>query len=72
MRDDAEIVGSTIADSGLLDRDITVLTLNRGTDVIPNPKQTRVLEANDRLLCFGKLEEMRRLEGTILALENQR
>jgi len=59
VRDDAEIVGSTIADSGLRDRDITVLTLNRGTDVIPNPKQTRVLEANDRLLCFGKLEEMR-------------
>ena len=59
VRDDAEIVGSTIADSGLRDRDITVLTLNRGTEVIPNPKLTRVLEANDRLLCFGKLEEMR-------------
>ncbi|MEM1331891.1 MAG: RimK family alpha-L-glutamate ligase [Actinomycetota bacterium] len=59
VRDDAEIVGSSIAESGLRDRDITVLTLNRGTDVIPNPKTSRVLEANDRLLCFGKLEEMR-------------
>jgi ribosomal protein S6--L-glutamate ligase len=27
--------------------------------VIPNPKKDVVLEAGDRLLCFGKLEEMR-------------
>jgi ribosomal protein S6--L-glutamate ligase len=56
---DAEIVGRTIADSGLSERDITVLTLNRGTRVIPNPRASHVLEADDRLLCFGKLEEMR-------------
>ena len=27
--------------------------------MIPNPKVARVLEPNDRLLCFGKLESMR-------------
>ena len=36
-----------------------MLTLHRGTPVIPNPRDTTVLEAGDRLLCFGKLEEMR-------------
>jgi ribosomal protein S6--L-glutamate ligase len=36
-----------------------VLTLHRGTVVIPNPHGSRELEAGDRLLCFGKLEEMR-------------
>jgi ribosomal protein S6--L-glutamate ligase len=41
------------------DRDIAVLTLHRGTTVVPNPRGSRVLEAGDRLLCFGKLEEMR-------------
>ncbi|MEZ5175183.1 MAG: RimK family alpha-L-glutamate ligase [Acidimicrobiia bacterium] len=61
VRDGAKITGRTIADSGLLDRDIVVLTLTRGTTVIPNPRTSRVLEANDRLLCFGKLEEMRDL-----------
>lgn len=61
VRDGAEIAGKTIADSGLRDRDITVLTLTRGTTVIPNPKVSRTLEPNDRLLCFGKLEEMRDL-----------
>lgn len=55
----SEFVGQTIGDSGLRDRDITVLTLHRDTGVIPNPKMTRALEADDRLTCFGKLEEMR-------------
>ena len=59
VHDGAELVGTTIADSGLRERDITVLTLHRGTTVIPNPRNSRELEANDRLLCFGKLEEMR-------------
>ncbi len=56
---DAELVGKPLGDSGLRERDITVLTLHRGTGVIPNPADRHVLEAEDRLLCFGKLEEMR-------------
>ncbi|MCB1280948.1 MAG: 30S ribosomal protein S6--L-glutamate ligase, partial [Salinibacterium sp.] len=55
----ADLVGKTMRESGLRERDITVLTLHRGTAVIPNPKRDAVLEAGDRLLCFGKLEEMR-------------
>lgn len=57
----ADIVGSTLGTSGLLDRDITVLTLNRATTVIPNPRTSQVLQAEDRLLCFGNMEEMRSL-----------
>lgn len=56
---DADLIGKTLDESGLGDRDITVLTLHRGTAVIPNPKRTEVLHAEDRLLCFGRLEEMR-------------
>ncbi|KAA6432870.1 RimK family alpha-L-glutamate ligase [Agrococcus sediminis] len=56
---DADLIGKTISESGLRERDITVLTLHRGTHVIPNPPGRRVLEAEDRLLCFGRLEEMR-------------
>ena len=54
-----EFVGSQLGESGLRERDITVLTLHRGATVIPNPKRGTVLEAGDRLLCFGKLDEMR-------------
>ncbi len=59
VHSDADLVGKSIGDSGLRDRDISVLTLHRGTAVIPNPFPHHVLEAEDRLLCFGKLEEMR-------------
>ncbi|MEZ4871965.1 MAG: RimK family alpha-L-glutamate ligase [Bdellovibrionales bacterium] len=54
-------VGNTIQDSGLHDLDINVLTLHRAGKVIPNPKVGRVLEGGDRLLCFGRLENMREL-----------
>ncbi len=57
----SDLVGKTIEQSGLRERDIVVLTLNRGTGVISNPRVTRVIEPNDRLLCYGKLESMRDL-----------
>lgn len=59
VKEDSELVGVSIRESGLRTRDISVLTLHREADVIPNPKDERVLQANDRLLCFGKLESMR-------------
>ena len=57
----SEYIGQSIWESGLLDKDISVLTLYRGTSVIPNPRASRRLEFGDRLLCFGKLEAMRDL-----------
>lgn len=61
VREGADLVGQTIDESGLRDKDITILTLTRGVHVIPNPRHSRVLESEDRLLCFGKLESMKRL-----------
>lgn len=55
----SKYIGQTILEAGLRDRDINVLTLYRGGKVIPNPKHERVLEPEDRLLCFGKLELMK-------------
>lgn len=51
--------GKTIADCGLRENDILILTLHREGKVIPNPKKSRVLEHNDRLLCFGKLDVLK-------------
>jgi ribosomal protein S6--L-glutamate ligase len=61
MHEGSNLVGQAIGESGLRAKDITVLTLTRGTTVIPNPRVERVLEPEDRLLCFGKLESMRDL-----------
>ena len=55
----SKMVGQTITETKLSEQDINVLTLHRGAKVIPNPHSDRVLEARDRLLCFGKLESMR-------------
>jgi len=55
----SKFIGQTITDTGLLDKDINVLTLYRGSRVIPNPRRDRMLESGDKLLCFGKLEAMR-------------
>ncbi len=57
----SQLVGKTIENSGLRDRDIVVLNLHRGTSVISNPKNTRTIEADDKLLCYGKLDSMREL-----------
>ena len=57
----SEFEGMTIAETKLRDSDINVLTLYRGKTVIPNPRNERQLEAEDRLLCFGKLDAMRGL-----------
>ena len=55
----ARFVGHTIKDVMLAEKDINVLTLYRGMKVIPNPRTDRIIEAEDKLLCFGKLESMR-------------
>jgi ribosomal protein S6--L-glutamate ligase len=57
--DGSEFIGRTIDESGLPEKDINVLTLYRGSTVVPNPRLKRHLEPGDRLLCFGKLEILR-------------
>ncbi len=52
-------VGKKLSEIGLSEKDLNVLTLYRGHKVIPNPRSDRVLEKEDKLLCFGKLESMR-------------
>jgi ribosomal protein S6--L-glutamate ligase len=57
----SELMGKSITESGLHDRDLTVLNLHRGTSIISNPKGARILEAGDKLLCYGRLDNMRDL-----------
>lgn len=57
----SEFIGQTIDESGLPEKDINVLTLYRGSTVVPNPRLKRRLEPGDRLLCFGKLKVMRKM-----------
>jgi len=54
----SDLVGRSLKESRLLERDINVLTIYRGSKVIANPNPDRLLEDNDKLLCFGRLESM--------------
>jgi hypothetical protein len=53
-------IGKALAQAELRAKDITVLVIRRGNDVIPNPApDTKILEG-DRLLCFGNMDGMKR------------
>lgn len=55
----SHFVGQTIKESLHNGKDLNVLTLYREGKAIPNPRGDRVLQAEDKLLCFGKMEAMR-------------
>jgi len=57
----SKFVGQTIEGTKLSENDVNILTLYRGSKIIPNPRSSRELEPGDKLLCFGKLEVMRQL-----------
>lgn len=61
IKEDSGYVGKPLGEAGFPDDDIAVLSLHRGAIVIPNPRPDRMLEADDRLLCYGNLEKMRGL-----------
>lgn len=58
---ESTFIGKTITELGLTEEEMNVLTLYRGNKIIPNPKRSRILEAEDKMLCFGKLEAVRSL-----------
>lgn len=50
-----------IGKTNLKDKGINILTLYRNGKAFPNPSDQKVLLAEDRILCFGKLDLMRDL-----------
>jgi ribosomal protein S6--L-glutamate ligase len=57
----SELCGKTIEASGLRERDVIVLTIQRGSVTTPNPRTNREILAGDTLLCFGKTLTLRGL-----------
>lgn len=57
----SEYVGLSIDQSGLREKDINALSLHRDGKVVPNPKGGRILEAGDKILCFGRIDAMKDL-----------
>lgn len=53
------IVGKNLLESGLRAVDVTVLSIERGREVFPNPRPDLIIDAGDKLICFGRLDKMR-------------
>ena len=59
---DSPLAHTTVAGSGLADRDVRILTIIRGDGTsFPNPMPSREILPGDILLCFGRLPVIRAL-----------
>ena len=56
---DSPILEKTLLESGLRQLDITVLAIEREEQTIPNPTANTKIILGDRLICFGKLGNIR-------------
>ncbi len=61
ITEQSELCNQTIEGSKLRERDIVVLTIQRGSVTIPNPRSDRQILSGDTLLCFGKNITMKSL-----------
>ncbi len=55
------LIGKSVKDSGLRQKDVLVLSIMRESVTIPNPKGEREILSGDTLLCFGKQETLKTL-----------
>lgn len=65
----SELAHITLRESGLRDRDVQVLSISRGSVVLPNPRGDSEILPGDILLCYGKLIT---LKGLIPTAKRQR
>ena len=56
---DSPILNRSLLDAELRKEDINILVIERSDQVIPNPSASIKLTLGDKLVCFGKLENIR-------------
>ena len=58
---DSEFASRSLAELSLRDREVQVLSITRGTTVLPNPRGSDTVQPGDVLLCFGSYVTLRSL-----------
>jgi K+/H+ antiporter YhaU regulatory subunit KhtT len=61
ITEDNPLAGKTLYESKLREHDILVLSVERGDDNIVNPAATTSLQPDDILICFGRLDSIRKV-----------
>ncbi|MFH0732943.1 MAG: TrkA C-terminal domain-containing protein [Candidatus Omnitrophota bacterium] len=54
------LLGRALSESELKKEDILVLSIEREGQYIPNPQASAVINLGDRLICFGRLENIKK------------
>ena len=60
---DSQLVNQFLRDSIFADREVTVLSILRGSLAIPTPNGDSQILAGDRLICYGKLLTIKMIFG---------
>lgn len=59
ITDKSPVANKILNKTGLIKHDISVLAIERERDVIPNPPHHIKILTGDRLICFGKLDNIK-------------
>ncbi len=54
----SKVAGLTLTKSGFKERNLMILSIERDEGVIPVPKAQTKIQVGDRLICYGKLENI--------------
>jgi hypothetical protein len=58
---ESKVVGRPLSESGFRENDLMVLSVERDEELIPVPKAATTIQIGDRLICYGKLENLKAL-----------
>jgi K+/H+ antiporter YhaU regulatory subunit KhtT len=57
----SKVAGLSLSESGFKEKDLMILSVERDEEMIPVPKAQTKIRVGDRLICFGKLENLKEL-----------
>jgi len=55
----SKVAGLTLSESGFKEKDLMILSVERDEEMIPVPKAQTKIRLGDRLICYGKLENLK-------------
>ncbi len=57
----SKIAGLTLSESGFKEKELMIFSVERDEEIIPVPKAQTKIRVGDRLICYGKLENLKGL-----------
>ena len=57
----SKVAGLSLSESGFKQKDLMILSVERDEEMIPVPKAQTKIRVGDRLICYGKLENLKGL-----------